>query len=424
MKEKSSYQNILGILKNYKFGYINVIFLLIITTLVFYTMLENEKGNGKTLNIAGKQRVYTQRSVYLLNMISQVSSDKDRSKLISTLVKEFEEFKINHKKIINHKDKKDITMMETSLHIGKENLNTIQIYITKMEYIISKIRFNDQNIAQESLSEFNAFVFNELYMVLDQVVFLLQRKDETRYLVMIKTLFFLMFGRIALIFIEARFVYRPLNKSLKRKKSRLNIVKEKLNKESKSLKQARHYAIKGGNHDVINEVNISLRKLNLKFLEKLKNDSIFNHLLAETRKDFNEVYSLTMNYSDLVALKRPISLKPLNLKNMLKDQFLEKDLNLKFSHEFHIHAHSFLISLLLKEYSDLLKSPLYNNAEIKIEHINNKIHMSLFSKKSSGMDLPDNKKNLIEFLVQKNKGRFRIDNNNLYVSFEGFVDVI
>ncbi len=418
MKLNLKKQNLFQLLRNYKFGYLNIIFLLIITTLAFYTMLENKKGNGKTLNMAGKQRVLSQRSTYLLRELTQDNNEEERIELISKLEKELNRFKLHHNQIIHHKDSKDITMMETELNIGDKNLKVIQSYIKQMNRFVDLAKDNKEHTFSSEVSTFSAFVFNDLYQVLDQVVFILQRKDEIRYSVMIKTLFFLMLGRILLIGIEARFVYRPLNKSLTRKKTRLNIVKEKLSKESKSLKQARRHVIRGASLDIANEINSNIRRLTLDFLNKLRFESMFSDLPIETVKEYEHIISLTRHYEDLVTLKHQADLETINLKDALDFYFTPSEMDVRFDHNLYIDANPFMLNILIKECATLLQGPLYKYQQLKIEHINRKIVLTLKANEKSKTKFDDNKKRMLEFLTQKNIGLFNLVDENLSISFE------
>lgn len=412
MIKKIRKQTIKNFITNYKFGYINTIFLIIITTFAFYMLLDNTKKNSRKLNIAGKQRVLSQRSLFLLKTITESNDESTKRLNIQILANELNTFK-KHQKLISKNETGPF--FDSPLKINDMDQNNIDTYIFKIESYLEHLIRGQESKTKREFSKFAEFVFSSLYESLDRIVSKLESKDTYRYSILVKVLFLLMFTRVILLTIELKFIYKPLNKNLKLKNDKLRVASSKLYKESKLIRSAKHIVIKNNNIDISNALNKKLRNLTYLFFKRLKSDLFFNQLDRTTLKNFQNLLELHNDFDNLIGLRGNITLRPYTLNKKLKEFFKENEIEIKYNHQTSIKGNKYLLEILFSEIKTLLNT---KESKLKVEHLNNQICLTLIQSEELELIISDQKMKKLEFLILKNNGKLRVDKNGLKVYFD------
>jgi len=378
-------------------------------------LLENTKLNGRNLNIAGKQRVLSQRSLFLLKKITESKDKSNKNLHIQILKNELYTFKKHHNQIIQIKAG---NLLETSLKISTSDQRNINTYIFKIENYLKQLESGIEEDIQREFNKFADFVFISLFSSLDTIVSKLQNKDEKKYLFLVNVLFFLTFTRFLLLTFELKFVYRPLNKNLKIKNEKLKVASNRLLNESKLLRSAKHLVIKNNNVDISNALNRKLRTLTNSFFKQLKEDLFFNQLDKKTHKKFKNLLSLHNEFSKLISIRGDIDHSKIDLNKVLSIHFKTEEIDVKFLHNATIKGNPFLMEIFFNELSSIIKSPNFKYSKVLVEHINDQFCLSIKQLNHKSFDLSSQKMKKLEFLIQKNGAQVHVKGDTIQFNFE------
>lgn len=415
MNDSNTKRSIKYFLTNYKLAYLTVIFIFAVMTFTFYILIESNNENGRKLNIAGKQRVISQRSIFLIKSIVYSSNALKASDLTDMLKQEVASFKQHNSEILKNNNK---PFLNTSLNINSNDLKNIKKFIFKIEYYYSLLDKGEDDQVIKEFEVFSDFVFYELYSSLDNVVLKLQYEDKKKYSLMVAALFLLMLMGMALVVCSVRFVYQPLSKNLTMKGNRLKKVKKKLYKKSKSLRSAQNQVIRNSNVDILNIVNTNLRHITEEFAEILKGDNSYFELSTSSRRELDELTNLIDNFTSLSSLKQKVQVVPLDLNQSIYKYFSKDSIKFHFDHEITFEGNSFLMGILFKELNKYLHVSKTIDTNISIEHVNDNLYISLVQAGNVLFSLCDSKIKMFEFLAQKNGAKVIISDNRMTFDFE------
>lgn len=178
--------------------------LLSITTYLLISSLLSEQSEfAHIINISGKQRMLSQK-------ISLYTEDYLRTKSQSSLIKAKNNLSLfikNHSYIADKGNSKNNSSV-MPIHIKEFYENTLNSLVDEFKLKIEAILKNKGEI-----SDFNKLEF--LLKNLNEAVSLFEKESDTRVSFLLKVELFIVIFTLLILYLEAKFIFRPLNKVLK-----------------------------------------------------------------------------------------------------------------------------------------------------------------------------------------------------------------
>lgn len=289
---------------------------LIFNQIVIQYYLYQKKYDAQTINIAGRQRMLSQRinlETYRL-VYNDFAQKPTQKKLISDLFKEWEQ---NHHALLHGDKKKDIKPVESTEAI------------TKLNSITENINFIGRMIALDTLKAptLESIYTNQSTFLskMDQTVFLIEKKASNKLslIIGIEILFLLL--SITMIFLELRFIFLPIIEKLQTQ----NVALKTQNEQLKKYDQSNTYLSKFS-YIISHDLKAPMRMI-VSFAQLLYK-TFSKEELKENQKEYldfiiNSVQELSLLVDDLsqfVSLEgSKVNLEKFNLQDLLEQITLQ-----------------------------------------------------------------------------------------------------
>ena len=220
-------QLVTDIRKRYRWGLLAIAILISVSAILIQSLLYIQKGDAKVINIAGKQRMLSQKIALYGNALIYHESDHFQQQHRRLLQQAVEQFIAGHQFLIQQDEQGHYIHLNEALEAHYFSPPTaldehVKRYVSKAQQLLN----NTDNFAYVDRSTFVSNQLEALLTKLDQAVKLLEQKSvqKVTFLAVLELLFWLI--AMVLLAIELFFIFKPMEKLVTK-----NIAKYKEQKE-------------------------------------------------------------------------------------------------------------------------------------------------------------------------------------------------
>ncbi|MCK8130398.1 response regulator [Pseudoalteromonas sp. 2CM39R] len=220
-------QLVTDIRKRYRWGLLAIAILISVSAILIQSLLYIQKGDAKIINIAGKQRMLSQKIALYGNSLIYQESDHFQQQHRRLLQQAVEQFIAGHQFLIQQDEQGDYIHLNEALEAHYFSPPTaldehVKRYVSKAQQLLN----NTDDFAHVDRSTFVSNQLEALLTKLDQAVKLLEQKSvqKVTFLAVLELLFWLI--AMVLLAIELFFIFKPMEKLVTK-----NIAKYKEQKE-------------------------------------------------------------------------------------------------------------------------------------------------------------------------------------------------
>ena len=220
-------QLVTDIRKRYRWGLLAIAILISVSAILIQSLLYIQKGDAKVINIAGKQRMLSQKIALYGNALIYHESDHFQQQHRRLLQQAVEQFIAGHQFLIQQDEQGHYIHLNEALEAHYFSPPTaldehVKRYVSKAQQLLN----NTDNFAYVDRSTFVSNQLEALLTKLDQAVKLLEQKSvqKVTFLAVLELLFWLI--AMTLLAIELFFIFKPMEKLVTK-----NIAKYKEQKE-------------------------------------------------------------------------------------------------------------------------------------------------------------------------------------------------
>ena len=220
-------QLVTDIRKRYRWGLLAIAILISVSAILIQSLLYIQKGDAKVINIAGKQRMLSQKIALYGNALIYHESDHFQQQHRRLLEQAVEQFIAGHQFLIQQDEQGHYIHLNEALEAHYFSPPTaldehVKRYVSKAQQLLN----NTDDFAYVDRSTFVSNQLEALLTKLDQAVKLLEQKSvqKVTFLAVLELLFWLL--AMTLLAIELFFIFKPMEKLVTK-----NIAKYKEQKE-------------------------------------------------------------------------------------------------------------------------------------------------------------------------------------------------
>jgi len=220
-------QLVTDIRRRYRWGLLAIAILISVSAILIQSLLYIQKGDAKVINIAGKQRMLSQKIALYGNALIYHESDHFQQQHRRLLQQAVEQFIAGHQFLIQQDEQGHYIHLNEALEAHYFSPPTaldehVKRYVSKAQQLLN----NTDNFAYVDRSTFVSNQLEALLTKLDQAVKLLEQKSvqKVTFLAVLELLFWLI--AMTLLAIELFFIFKPMEKLVTK-----NIAKYKEQKE-------------------------------------------------------------------------------------------------------------------------------------------------------------------------------------------------
>ena len=220
-------QLVTDIRRRYRWGLLAIAILISVSAILIQSLLYIQKGDAKVINIAGKQRMLSQKVALYGNALIYHESDHFQQQHRRLLEQAVEQFIAGHQFLIQQDEQGHYIHLNEALEAHYFSPPTaldehVKRYVSKAQQLLN----NTDDFAYVDRSTFVSNQLEALLTKLDQAVKLLEQKSvqKVTFLAVLELLFWLI--AMVLLAIELFFIFKPMEKLVTK-----NIAKYKEQKE-------------------------------------------------------------------------------------------------------------------------------------------------------------------------------------------------
>lgn len=220
-------QLVTDIRKRYRWGLLAIAILISVSAILIQSLLYIQKGDAKVINIAGKQRMLSQKIALYGNALIYHESDHFQQQHRRLLQQAVEQFIAGHQFLIQQDEQGHYIHLNEALEAHYFSPPTaldehVKRYVSKAQQLLN----NTDDFAYVDRSTFVSNQLEALLTKLDQAVKLLEQKSvqKVTFLAVLELLFWLL--AMTLLALELFFIFKPMEKLVTK-----NIAKYKEQKE-------------------------------------------------------------------------------------------------------------------------------------------------------------------------------------------------
>lgn len=275
---------------------------------VLYNLIGSQKLDAEIINIAGQQRMLSQRIALFTNTKAVCGTEDKRQSFINAVNK----FKTNHQRLINLED---LSSPIQAIYFGDLQLDKkVKSFISQSE-MLYQVRNCEAN---ETFSIDNVSV---LLTQLNDVVDLFEQEASQRVDFVATIEIYLWLGTLTLLVIEAIFIFSPMEKEIRSSISRLTSLKveaENAAREAKKASQAKSEFLSSMSHELRTPMNGLFGMIELS-IDNPSKGSLYLKKAKTAGRQLLVLINDILDISKIEAGKIKIEKAPVDLLQVLDD---------------------------------------------------------------------------------------------------------
>ena len=275
---------------------------------VLYNLIGAQKLDAEIINIAGQQRMLSQRIALFTNTKAVCGTEDKRQSFINAVNK----FKTNHQRLINLED---LSSPIQAIYFGDLQLDKkVKSFISQSE-MLYQVRNCEAN---ETFSIDNVSV---LLTQLNDVVDLFEQEASQRVDFVATIEIYLWLGTLTLLVIEAIFIFSPMEKEIRSSISRLTSLKveaENAAREAKKASQAKSEFLSSMSHELRTPMNGLFGMIELS-IDNPSKGSLYLKKAKTAGRQLLVLINDILDISKIEAGKIKIEKAPVDLLQVLDD---------------------------------------------------------------------------------------------------------
>jgi signal transduction histidine kinase/CheY-like chemotaxis protein len=275
---------------------------------VLYNLIGAQRLDAEIINIAGQQRMLSQRIALFANTKAVCGTEEKRQSFINAVDK----FKNNHQRLINLKD---LSSTIQAIYFGDEQLDKkVKSFISQSEML-----YQARNCeANETFSIDNVSI---LLTQLNDVVDLFEQEASQRVDSVATIEIYLWLATLTLLLLEAIFIFSPMEKEIRSSISRLTSLKveaENAAQDAKKASQAKSEFLSSMSHELRTPMNGLFGMIELAIDNPSKGSMYLKKAKAAGRQLLVLINDI-LDISKIEAGKIKIEKAPVDLLQVLDD---------------------------------------------------------------------------------------------------------
>ncbi|AEA98492.2 response regulator [Alteromonas mediterranea] len=282
--------------------------LVTLSFIVMHDLISEQKQDAENINVAGQQRMLSQRIALMLSTGETCSSGPEREYLEQALA----QFKANHQQLVS-KNNLPLPIFDIYFVEGKLDRSVNQ-YIKNVERALTAT--DCQTIAPLDIQ-----ALTELLKQLDYVVTLFEQDASNQVDTVLSIEFYLWLATLALLCIEAVFIFSPMEQTVKQAFSKLTRLKaeaEETAEKARKASKAKSEFLSSMSHELRTPMNGLFGMIELA-IDNPEKSSIYLKKAKTAGRQLLVLINDILDVSKIEAGKIKIERAPVDLLQILDD---------------------------------------------------------------------------------------------------------